>query len=105
MSYAIVIAGGKQHQVRQGERLKLDLNAGEVGAELVFDQVLLLGADGQSPKIGQPHVDGVKVTGKIVAQGRGPKIRVFKRRKRKGFHKTIGHRQDFTEVEITHIAG
>ena len=105
MSYAIVRAAGKQHRVEAGERFKLDLNAGEVGAEVVFSEVLLLAAAGQEPKIGQPLVAGAQVTGKIVAQGRGPKIRVFKRRKRKGFHKTIGHRQDFTEVEITHIAG
>ena len=105
MAYAIVVAGGKQHRVEAGERLRLDRQAGEVGAELKIDQVLLLGTPGQAPKIGQPHVAGAAVTAKIVAHGRGAKIRVFKRRKRKGFSKMIGHRQDFTEIEITQVAG
>ena len=103
-AYAIVRTGGKQHRVMQGERLKVEKLAGDVGTELVLDEVLLLGGDG-APKIGRPQVSGAKVTAKIVAQERGPKVRVFKRRKRKGFHKMIGHRQSFTELEITGIAG
>ncbi|RYF03639.1 MAG: 50S ribosomal protein L21 [Deltaproteobacteria bacterium] len=64
----------------------------------------MLGGEGDA-KVGQPLISGAKVMVKIVTQGRGQKIRVFKRRKRKGFHKTIGHRQYFTEIEITQIAG
>jgi large subunit ribosomal protein L21 len=102
--YAVVRTGGKQHRVEKGERLKVEKLPGEVGAELTLDDVLLVGG-GASPKIGQPTVKGAKVTAKILAQDRGPKVRVFKRRKRKGFHKTIGHRQSFTELEITGIVG
>lgn len=105
MPYAIVRTGGKQHRVQQGERLKVEKLEGDVGSELVLDEVLLLGDAQSSAKIGQPLVAGAQVTAKIVAQGRGAKIRVFKRRRRKGFHKTIGHRQSFTEIEITQIAG
>lgn len=103
-SYAIVRACGKQHRVHQGERLKVDRLAGEVGAEWVLDQVLLVGGDG-ALKIGQPTVAGARVVAKIVGHERGDKVRVFKRRKRKGFHKTIGHRQELTELEITTITG
>ena len=105
MAYAIVKAGGHQHRVVKGERLTLDLQQGDVGAELIFDEVLLLKSSDGKLSVGQPLVAGAKVTAKIVAQGRGPKIRVFKRRRRKGFHKTIGHRSEITEVEILTIAG
>jgi large subunit ribosomal protein L21 len=102
--YAVVRTGGKQHRVEKGERVKVEKLPGDVGAELTLDDVLLVGGNG-TPKIGLPVVKGAKVTAKIVAQDRGPKIRVFKKRKRKGFHKTIGHRQSFTELEITGIVG
>lgn len=102
--YAVVRTGGKQHRVEPGERLKIEKLDGEVGAEVTLDDVLLVAGEGE-PKIGRPLVGGAKVTAKIVAQGRDDKVRVFKRRKRKGFHKTIGHRQPFTEIEITGITG
>ena len=102
--YAVVRTGGKQHRVVKGERLKIEKLDGDVGAELKLEDVLMLGGEGD-PKIGQPRVEGATVTAKIVAQDRGPKIRVFKRKKRKGFHKTIGHRQSYTEIEITGIEG
>ncbi len=103
MAYAVVVAAGKQHRVETGERLALDRLAGEVGSELTLDQVLLLGGDGAA-KIGRPFIAGASVKARIVAHMRGDKVRVFKRRKRKGFHKTIGHRQALTELEITAIA-
>jgi len=102
--YAVIRAGGRQHRVEKGERLKIDRFDGDIGAAVKFDQVLLVGGEGE-PQIGRPVVDGAVVTAKIVAQGKGDKIRVMKRRRRKGFHKTIGHRQLFTEVEITGIKG
>ena len=68
-----------------------------------FTDVLLVGAD-DDVKIGRPLVEGASVSAKIVTQGRGPKIKVFKRKRRQGFHKMIGHRQPFTEVEITSIS-
>ncbi len=102
--YAVVRTGGKQHRVEPGERVKIEKLEGDVGAEVSLEDVLLISGEGE-PKVGRPVVSGAKVTAKIVAQGRGEKVRVFKRRKRKGFHKTIGHRQSFTEIEITGITG
>lgn len=102
--YAVVRTGGQQLRVEKGERVKIQLVDGDVGAEVTLADVLLIGGEGAA-KIGQPLVDGAKVTAKIIAQGRGDKIRVFKRRRRKGFHKTIGHRQSYTELEITGIVG
>ena len=101
--YAVIRTGGKQHRVVAGERLKVEKLAGDVGAELQFTDVLLVGAD-DDVKIGRPLVEGASVSAKIVTQGRGPKIKVFKRKRRQGFHKMIGHRQPFTEVEITSIS-
>jgi len=102
--YAVVRTGGKQHRVQPGERVKVEKLDGDVGAEVTLDDVLLIAGEGE-PRLGRPVVSGAKVSAKIVAQGRGEKVRVFKRRKRKGFHKTIGHRQSFTEIEITGITG
>jgi large subunit ribosomal protein L21 len=102
--YAVVRTGGKQHRVAAGDRLKVDKLKGDVGAEVQLADVLLVGGQGD-PKIGKPVVAGASVTAKIVTQGLGPKIHVFKRRRRKGFHKMIGHRQEFTELEITGIKG
>ena len=75
---------------------------GDVGAEFAFDDILMVG--GEELKIGQPLVEGASVKAKIVAHGRGKKLKVFKKKRRKGFHKMIGHRQSFTEVEITEIS-
>jgi large subunit ribosomal protein L21 len=102
--YAIIRTGGKQHRVTGGERLKIDRLAGDVGTELTIDDVLLVGGEGEA-KVGKPTVEGASVSAKIVNQGKDKKIRVFKKLRRKGFHKTIGHRQDFTEIEITGITG
>ncbi len=102
--YAVVRTGGKQHRVSKGDRLKVDKVAGDVGAEIKLDDVLLLGGDGEA-KIGKPTVGGAVVTAKIVDQGQGPKVRSYKRRKRKGYHRMVGHRQEFTELEITGIQG
>jgi large subunit ribosomal protein L21 len=103
--YAVVRTGGKQHRVQPGERLKVEKLDGDVGSELTLEDVLLVGGGEGAVKIGRPQVSGAKVKVQIVAQGRGEKVRVFKRRKRKGFHKTIGHRQSFTEVEVKEIVG
>ncbi len=104
MAYAVIRNSGKQHRVTQGERLKVDQFAGDVGSEFVIEEVLMLSGD-LDLKIGQPLVAGASVKAKIVSHGRGPKIRVFKKKRRKGFHKTIGHRQNYTEIEITEIVG
>ena len=101
--YAVVRTGGKQHRVIKGERIRVEKLAGEVGAEVKIDDVLMVGGD--ELVVGTPRVAGAVVTARIVAQDLHDKIRVFKRRKRSGFHKTIGHRQQYTEIEITGIQG
>lgn len=101
--YAVVRTGGKQHRVQKGERVRVEKLEGEVGAELKLEDVLMIG--GESPKLGTPLVDGAVVTAKIVSHGKGKKLVVFKKKRRKGFHKTIGHRQPFTELEIVGIEG
>ncbi|MEE2959420.1 MAG: 50S ribosomal protein L21 [Myxococcota bacterium] len=100
--FAVIRTGGKQHRVISGERLKIEKLVGDVGAEFAFDDILMVG--GEELKIGQPLVEGASVKAKIVAHGRGKKLKVFKKKRRKGFHKMIGHRQSFTEVEITEIS-
>ncbi len=101
--YAVVRADGKQHRVSQGERFTINMLLGEVGGTVKLEDVLMVGGAGEA-KIGAPTVAGASVTAKVVAQGRGPKVLVYKKRRRKGFDKMIGHRQDFTELEITGIS-
>jgi len=100
--YAVIVSGGKQHRVVQGETLKLEkLELGE-GETVKFDKVLLVG-EGESVKIGSPYVEGGEVTAEIVSQGRAKKIEIIKFNRRKHFRKQQGHRQWFTEVKITGI--
>lgn len=101
-TYAIVKAGGKQHRVKVGQRCKLEKIVGEPGDSIQLNEVLLVAA-GEAVKLGTPHVSGSSVTAKILEHGRGEKIRIFKMRRRKGYRRTQGHRQDFTEVEIVNI--
>jgi large subunit ribosomal protein L21 len=107
--YAIIVAGGKQHRVQEGERLRIDLVAGKKrGDKLVFENVLMVkGAAGY--KVGTPNVSGAKVEASVVENGddgeglKGIKVWSHKR-KNKGFEKTIGHRQRYTEVKIEKIS-
>ena len=101
--YAVVRTGGKQHRVTKGERIKIEKLDAEVGAEVKLSEVLMVG--GKTPKVGTPCVDGAAVTVRVVAQALAPKVTVFKRLKRKGFHKKKGHRQAYTEVEVVQIEG
>ncbi len=101
--YAVVRADGKQHRVSQGERFTINMLLGELGGTVRLDEVLMVGGEGEA-KIGVPMVAGASVTAKVVAQGRGSKVLIYKKRRRKGFDKLIGHRQDFTELEITGIS-
>jgi large subunit ribosomal protein L21 len=100
--YAVVATGGKQYRVEAGEILRIEKLDGEVGAEVAFDQVLML-ADGESIKIGQPLVSGAAVKGHIVEQGKQKKIIVFKYKRRKRYRRKQGHRQMFTAVKIDTI--
>ena len=88
----------------QGGSVRVEKLAGEVGSEITLDDVLMI-ADEGDVKIGTPKVDGAQVTGTIVAQGRGQKIRVFKMKRRKGYRRTQGHRQDYTEIRVDAISG
>ncbi len=100
--YAVIQTGGKQYRVEPGEELKVEKLHGEVGDEVWFDSVLLVSKD-DKVKVGKPVLKSAKVRAQITRQGRGPKIVVFKYRKRKGYRKKQGHRQDYTGVRITQI--
>jgi large subunit ribosomal protein L21 len=100
--YAVVATGGKQYKVQEGEVLRVEKLAGEVGSEVAFDQVLLL-SDGEKLQIGQPIVEGAQVKGHIIEQGRSKKIIVFKYKRRKRYRRKHGHRQPYTTVRIDAI--
>jgi large subunit ribosomal protein L21 len=102
--YAVVKTGGKQYRVSAGEKLRVEKLAAEVGAEIVLDQVLAVG-EGESLKIGTPVVAGAQVKAKIVSHVLGDKLKIFKMRRRKNSKRTQGHRQRYTEIEITGISG
>jgi len=100
--YAVIKTGGKQYRVSAGEKLKIALIPAAIGTEIVLDQVLFVGS-GEDVTMGTPLVSGASVTAKVVAQGRGEKVRIYKMRRRKHYRKTQGHRQNFTEIEIVGI--
>jgi large subunit ribosomal protein L21 len=101
--YAVIKTGGKQYRVSAGEKLKVETIAAEVGSEIVLDQVLLV-ADGDKVTAGTPLVSGAAVKATVVSHGRGEKIKIFKLRRRKHFRKTLGHRQNYTEIQISGIS-
>ena len=102
--YAVIVSGGKQHRVKEGETLKVEKIEVATGESIVFDNVLLVG-EGEDVKIGAPYVEGSKVTAEIVAQGRHKKVKIMKFRRRKHSMKQAGHRQWYTEIKITAING
>jgi large subunit ribosomal protein L21 len=101
--YAVIITGGKQYRIKEGDTLKIEKLDADVGAAIEFDQVLMV-ANGDDIKIGKPVLKGNKVMASVVSHGRGKKIRIVKFRRRKHHMKQMGHRQDYTEVKITQIA-
>ena len=102
MSYAVIKTGGKQYRVSEGDRIRVEKLAGDVGAEVTFDEILMLGGDKVS--IGMPLVSGASVKAKIVAQDRAKKVIIFKYRRRKNYRRKQGHRQPFTELVITGVS-
>ncbi len=102
--YAVVKTGGKQYRVSAGTKIKVEQLTAEVGSEVTLDQVLMIANEGDV-KLGSPLLSGAAVKAKVLSQGRGDKVRIFKMRRRKHYRKTQGHRQNFTELEITGIAG
>ena len=101
--YAVIKTGGKQYRVAAGEKIKVEQIPADVGTEITLDQVLMVG-EGETVKIGTPVLANATVTAKVISQGRHPKIKIFKMRRRKHYQKHQGHRQNFTELEISGIS-
>ncbi len=101
--YAIIQARGRQLKVTPGAIVEVDGPPGERGSELTFDQVLLVQHDSGDIVAGAPYVASASVVGIVDGEARGPKLRVFKKKRRKGFRRTRGHRSVFTRVRITEI--
>jgi large subunit ribosomal protein L21 len=101
--YAIIQARGRQLKVTPGAVVEIDGTPGETGSEFAFDQVLLVEKDAGEILAGAPFVANARVVGVVDGEARGPKLRVFKKKRRKGFRKTRGHRSIFTRVRITDI--
>lgn len=102
--YAVIKTGGKQYRVASGQKLKVEKLAADVGSELTLNEVLAVG-EGDALRVGAPTVEGASVTASVVAHGLGEKLRIFKMRRRKHYRKSQGHRQAFTEIQITAING
>lgn len=102
--YAVVKTGGKQVRMSPGDSIRIEKLPGDIGEEVSFDQVLLVSGDGE-PRVGNPVIEGATVKATIAAQGRGKKIIVFKMKRRKGYRRKAGHRQDYTEVKVESIEG
>ena len=102
--YAVIKTGGKQYKVAAGEKIKVEQIAADVGQEIVLDQVLAVGS-GAELKVGAPWVAGANVTATVLAQGKHDKVRIFKMRRRKHYQKHGGHRQNYTELQISAVNG
>jgi large subunit ribosomal protein L21 len=101
MAFAVIRTGGKQYRVEPGAVIRVEKLPGDVGAAVEFGEVLLAGGD--TIRIGTPLVEGVKVRGEIVAQGRDRKVLIFKKKRRKNYRRRRGHRQSITTVRVTEI--
>lgn len=101
--YAIVKTGGKQYQVSSGDQLMVEKLEGNIGDSVELEEVLLV-ADGESVTVGKPVVEGAKVTATITEQGKHRKIKVFKRKRRKGYRLMKGHRQQYTALKVSDIS-
>jgi len=102
--YAVIKTGGKQYRVREGDTLRVEKLPAEAGAKVQFDQILMVG-EGADVTVGTPYISGSQVSATVISQGRGDKIKVVKFKRRKNYLRQNGHRQAFTEVEITKIGG
>ena len=102
--YAVVKTGGKQYRVVAGDKLKVEQIPADVGAEVILDQVLMVG-EGESVRLGQHILSGASVKATVVSHGRGDKVKIFKMRRRKHYQKHQGHRQGYTELKIDAIVG
>lgn len=100
--YAVVVTGGKQYKVAEGDVIFVEKIGAEEGTEISFDQVILVG-DENGVKVGTPVVEGAKVTAKVLKEGKGKKIYVMTYKPKKNEKRKLGHRQPYTKVEITKI--
>ena len=100
--YAVIKTGGKQYKVAAGQRLKIETLPAEEGQDVDFEEVLMV-VDGEKSEVGAPFLEGRKVVAKVLSHGRHKKIEIIKFKRRKHHDKQMGHRQNFTEVEITSI--
>ena len=101
-AYAVVESGGKQYRVGKGDVVRVEKLGAEAGAKVTFDRVLAV-SNGSALKVGTPVVAGASVAAEVARALRGPKIVSFKKKRRKGYHRKVGHRQSLTEVRITDI--
>lgn len=102
--FAVIKTGGKQYRVSQGDKLRVESLDAEAGESINLDQVLMVG-EGDKVTVGAPLVSGAAVSAKVLTHGRGKKVDIVKFRRRKHYRRQMGHRQNYTEVEITGIAG
>jgi len=100
--YAVIKTGGKQYRVAAGEKIKIEQLTADVGQQITLDQVLAIG-NGAEMAIGTPLVAGANVVATVLAHGRHDKVRIFKMQRRKHYQKRQGHRQNFTEIEISAV--
>ena len=100
--YAVIVTGGKQYRVQPEEIIDIESLNGEIGKKIEFPKVLAIG-EGKGIKIGSPVVEGAKVQGEIIDNFRGKKVVAFKMKKRKGYRRKVGHRQNLTKVKISKI--
>jgi len=99
MAYAVIQTGGKQYRVKEGDEIEVEKLDVEAGAKTEFSEVLLV-SDGESVSIGAPTVAGAKVTAEVVDQFKDDKVIAYKFRRRKGYHRTVGHRRQLTKLKI-----
>ena len=102
--YAVFQTGGKQFRAEPGTRLRIPTLEAEIGDSVTFDHVLLAGDGEEKVQVGMPTVDGASVKAEVIRHGRGDKVIVFKRKRRKGYRKKQGHRQNFTEIRVEEVA-
>ena len=100
--FAVLNTGGKQYKVSQGDLIKVEKLESDVGDKVTLSQVLMVG-QGEDVEVGSPYVSNCEVTSEVVEQGKGAKIIVFKKKRRKGYRRKNGHRQRFTQLKITEI--
>ena len=102
--YAVLATGGKQYKVKEDDLIDIERIVGDVGSEITFSEIIAVGEEGGELKAGTPTVEGANVTAEIVDQYRGKKLIVFKMKKRKGYRRKKGHRQELTRVKISAIS-